>query len=192
MASPRSDWGRPLTLDVLLGEKGNQIRKKVSADIAIDPGGDLSAYGSRHGFVQIGTRGGWCGKVPSDAGEMDVELSDNGNGVYGDRAVISAQGALQAPGNSVRIWNRTGVQSTTDIVRAFAEAVSYSGKLYQFETTKAGDTFTIKPYTGPAGTLHIDARDGNGKSIARYLVLGGPMGELRLERDNDLLLPVGE
>jgi len=132
------------------------------------------------------------GKIASDVGELSVSLIDrDDNGVFGD-SPFDKQGRIRYS-DHIMVGTPEALEKSRGVNLSFGFASPYGGKLYKLEVSPAGDTLTIQPYTGKAGTVVFDISDVHGqKAKCLGLYMKGPIGILHIDPNEELRLPVGK
>ena len=150
-------------VDRTIGDEGSRITKKVALSLSVhmtarEDGKEEPRY------AVLTLRGGWYGKINTDAGELDVQVIDiNLNGIYNDKLSVDREHFSLRPGDMILVG---GTPKTFEEYRNLvyvAETVSYDGKLYNFDVSTTGDAVKIETYTGDVGKISVSATDGHNK-----------------------------
>jgi hypothetical protein len=190
-----SDEGQSYMIDLALGEGESQVAQKAAVDLAIQTDPTVKPGNEEVAIAMLSLRGGWYGKIKTDAGDLSVFLIDtNGNCIFGDRAAVGRDNPAPTPGDAIVLGASLGGFPFGDPGKTayFGKAVSYGGKLYVFESSSSGDTLEIRPYTAAGGTLRIEAKDGYGKPTGcPSVMLTGESSMYELDTSEDWALPAG-
>jgi len=167
-----SDPKQTYAIDLTFGEEGSQITKKAEVDVSINIMESDEPDIPDINFASINIKGAWTGKIKTSEGDMDVILVDmNENGTFNDKfSVVEDEeyGGYPQPGDALYLGTAVPDMPKPDEYTHLiylGKAASYDGKLYEIETSKTGDSLTIKPYSGDTGKLKIETVDGNNKPV---------------------------
>lgn len=193
--SLRSDPASDVRIDVTMGGEGSRITKQAALSIEVY-WNETENQRPTSGFALLSTRGGWKGKVSTDAGGIDVSLYDlNGNGVYGDR--MSLERGVSAdqyprPGDALVLGSYPRGIGDYGAMVYLSRVNLFKSRLYVFDLSSTGETLEIAAYTGDTGTLSIRAKDGVGKAAEcpMAMIYGEP--GMYFVSDADVSVPPGD
>jgi hypothetical protein len=142
-------------------------RRVVRAPVNLGFGKDRN--GSSHEMLcRLWLRGGWYGKVPTDAGDRDLlAKNQGGEGFFSRRGHYDKERGEWVTGDGVFIGNLSNSHpvAVTEHTLWLGKASSYAGKLYSLDVSSSGDTVTFDPYNGETGRLKLEMTDGRGRPV---------------------------
>jgi|GEM_PF-4274185 len=187
-----SAWQMSVIIYPTLGGKGSHVVRRMLAEVGFSPISKFYHPKSWWGYIQIRLHGEWYGKIPTRSGYLNVKICDmNSNAIYGEHPIVKADGRVESYGDCIELGDKRCRESDRTRVMTFDDVIPYAGTLYKIETSKAGDTLTVKPYSGEAGTLCINATDGQGKPADGIVSIKRPYGEISF-LPGVARLPVGD
>lgn len=133
-------------VDVPIGKSGAQTVKKAAVALTIfqfqaDDNDAPAQY-----LVNLSLRGGFRGKIKTDAGEEEFRLMDrNGNGVYGETMSVAPGNGTIRYGDTLRILNAEG---KTKAALQLAKVVAVGKDYYTMKINNTCDKLEIARYTG--------------------------------------------
>lgn len=182
LTANETQWTGGSEVDLVLGQPGEQITKRAQFSLTVFRAEDLP------GLAILTIRGGWHGKLRTDAGDLDVELADvNGNGLYTD--VVKLEPGQDMPNMGDMMILGSPPVKPMDQVRliVLSPVFYYDARLYNIHVHPTGETVDIRPYAGERGHLRIAARDGfNKPADCAFALIFGPSMMFAADPSSDL------
>jgi hypothetical protein len=185
-----SEESDPARVDLSVGSGDTKIAQKAGIRVQVAMHQDEDKNNVPYSAA-LTIFGNWVGKMPSDQGDVDIQLLDtNGNGVFNDRVTLDPKTSAAVPGDTLFV-----AAGDDKRVLPLGPALALAGKVYKVSVTPAGDSIDIQPYTGPTGTLELQMLDGKGKLVQTgesVMFMSPDLGGVELKSGERALVPAAE
>ncbi|MEN6520537.1 MAG: hypothetical protein ABFD46_05215 [Armatimonadota bacterium] len=177
------------TLDIPY-TSSNIIRKTtISLEIDIFDDGNIT------GTAAIKLWSGWSGVIKTDGEDLKVILDDqNADGLFEKNSSNQAiDGTTPCLNDYIWIGRHNGQCECGECKSFMLGGVSsYDNKLYIINVKPSGEEIEIKPYTGPSGTVILNAIDGYNKPAKCGATIHGKEGFFKLlDNGKETQIPAG-